>query len=276
LNETAEVACVSPFYLSHVFAQVMGIPYSQYLNYIKINMAYRDLASTGDSILDILLRHGFNNAKTFNKAFKSQIGCSPSEYRKEVRQGRRDRYIPYPRVEDKPGSYVNFKSPVVMPQTPYRAYSLQTGKTSCRSGSVQTITIDSPGRKDCGIKTTPLDRYYLKMIGHSRAGDLLRKGVQEHFILVQKEIGFEYIRFFGIFDDEMCIITKEGLYNWTYVDEVFDFLAEIGLRPFVNFSFMPSARRQVMQRYFTIREMLRPLPVGKNGGIWSNLSCGIA
>ncbi len=44
---------------------------------------------------------------------------------------------------------------------------------------------------------------------------------------MQSEIGFNYIRFHGIFNDDMMIynISPEGNveYNWTYVDELLDF-----------------------------------------------------
>jgi xylan 1,4-beta-xylosidase len=96
------------------------------------------------------------------------------------------------------------------------------------------ITVDSKQN------TRPLDLYFLNMIGQARASDFLRDGVREHCRLIQKEIGFEYIRFFGIFNDEMCIFNGEGRYIWTYVDEVFDFLLGINLKPFVVFCFMPS------------------------------------
>ncbi len=60
-----------------------------------------------------------------------------------------------------------------------------------------------------------------------RAAEGLRANVQKQLRELQDEIGFEYIRFHGIFTDEMMIynLDKEGniSYNWTYVDELFDF-----------------------------------------------------
>lgn len=63
-----------------------------------------------------------------------------------------------------------------------------------------------------------------------RAHEGLRSNWRQQLVEMQKEIGFNYIRFHGIFMDEMMIYNKtppEGNieYNWTYVDELFDFFS---------------------------------------------------
>jgi AraC-like DNA-binding protein len=128
LETIAAVAYVSPFYLSRLFAQGMGMSYSQYLNYVKVNMAQRDLVTSDDSITDIFPRHGFGSAKTFDKVFKAYLGCSPSKYRKSYRASENESvllpFIRHPQAEDRPGSYFDFKDPVVLPGTLYREYEL--------------------------------------------------------------------------------------------------------------------------------------------------------
>jgi AraC-like DNA-binding protein len=39
------------------------------------------LRTTGRSITDIACSVGFNNISHFNRVFRKQIGCSPSQYR---------------------------------------------------------------------------------------------------------------------------------------------------------------------------------------------------
>ncbi|GHV66996.1 hypothetical protein AGMMS49928_03010 [Spirochaetia bacterium] len=238
LSAVAAAAFVSPFYLSHLFTQAMGISFSQYLNYVKVNMAQRDLAMTKDTIIEIMARHGFANAKTFNRVFKSQTGCSPSEYRKNALSGNGKNFTPPPSPlgEKMPGNYVNFYAHTAVPKMSYREKSASiTGTTEfIPREHTRNITIKKGGQ------TKPLDRYFLKMAGQARAGDFLRRGVQDHYRILQKEIRFEYIRFHGIFNDEMCVVADDDRYNWTYVDEVFDFLREVNLRPFIELSFMPT------------------------------------
>ena len=67
--------------------------------------------------------------------------------------------------------------------------------------------------------------------------------VQQQIIKIQQEIGFRYLRFHGILDQELHIY--QGMENgqvkccFTYFDMVIDFLLDQGLRPFLEFSFIP-------------------------------------
>jgi xylan 1,4-beta-xylosidase len=51
----------------------------------------------------------------------------------------------------------------------------------------------------------------------------------------------EQIRFHGIFDDDMSVMSNDGSYNWYNVDLVYDYMLSLGVRPYVELSFMPSA-----------------------------------
>jgi xylan 1,4-beta-xylosidase len=237
LNEIAEIVYVSPYYLSHFFTQAMGMTYSQYLNYVKVSMAKQSISTTDDTITDILSRSGFSKAKTFNRVFKEIVGCSPSDYRKFVHGGSE---ISLPSFEKTHlGSYVNYQSPIAIPHTLYRVHNGEERKTDADSsggtGNFDFRNINVSVKESMG----KLDGYFRKLIGTARASDFLRMEVQEHFRAVIKEIGFEYVRFHGIFDDVMCVVLDDGRFNWTYIDDVFDFLLEINLKPFIEFSFMP-------------------------------------
>ncbi len=94
--------------------------------------------------------------------------------------------------------------------------------------------IDQPGR--------PIEPYWKKCIAAGRAGEGLREGWRNQLREVQRQIGFEYIRFHGIFHEDMMIYREENgapVYNWQYLDELFDFLLSINLRPLLELSFMP-------------------------------------
>ncbi|GAB3418606.1 cellulase family glycosylhydrolase [Niabella aquatica] len=85
---------------------------------------------------------------------------------------------------------------------------------------------------------------FAECIGAGRANEGLRADWQQQLALVQKEIGFKYIRFHGLLHDDMDVYkedkkTGEAIYNWQYVDKLFDFLLSIKMRPFVEFGFMP-------------------------------------
>lgn len=86
-------------------------------------------------------------------------------------------------------------------------------------------------------------RYYTKCITAGRANEGLRADWQEQLKMVQKEIGFEYIRFHGIFHDDMAIYDEDEngkpQFYFGYFDKLFDFLKSIKLKPILELGFMP-------------------------------------
>jgi len=94
----------------------------------------------------------------------------------------------------------------------------------------------------------PYMAHWKRLACAGRAAEGLREGWRNQLRKARSEIGFEYLRFHGIFHDDMMVyreIPEDGggtrvIYNWHYVDELFDFLLSIGIRPFLELGFMPS------------------------------------
>lgn len=75
----------------------------------------------------------------------------------------------------------------------------------------------------------------------------LRENVQEHLKMVQADIGFSFVRGHGLFSEPMGIYQeyavngkKQVVYNFTYLDRVFDRYLENGIRPLIELGFMPA------------------------------------
>jgi xylan 1,4-beta-xylosidase len=87
------------------------------------------------------------------------------------------------------------------------------------------------------------DRFPHLVVGAGRAAEGLRADWQRDLALVRRECGFEYVRFHGLLQDELGVYTEDRqgrpVYNFQYVDEVYDAILDAGLRPFVEFGFMP-------------------------------------
>ncbi len=108
---------------------------------------------------------------------------------------------------------------------------------------------------DATAPTTPFPHVWEQTFGSGRAVLALRDDYRQNLRAVHAATGFSAIRFHGIFNDEVGIydpdaVTKNpGLaaekvetaspYNFSYVDQIYDGLLEIGVRPFVEISFMP-------------------------------------
>lgn len=90
--------------------------------------------------------------------------------------------------------------------------------------------------------------------------------------MLQEAIGFSYIRFHGLFHDEMmvCRTDEDGsrYYTWTYIDDLFDFLLSIGLRPFVELGFMPEALASGQETVFFWKGNITP---PKDPSAWVDL-----
>ena len=90
---------------------------------------------------------------------------------------------------------------------------------------------------------SPRDRFPQLVVGAGRAAEGLRADWQRDLKLVQRECGFEYLRFHGLLQDELGVYSEDRqgrpVYNFQYIDAVYDAILGAGMRPFVEFGFMP-------------------------------------
>ena len=75
LTTLAEHLHLSVQYLSKVFKDCFHMKFSEYVNLLRIQHAEHDLRYSDESVTDIALNHGFANAATFNKYFRTTHGC---------------------------------------------------------------------------------------------------------------------------------------------------------------------------------------------------------
>ncbi|MBL8027629.1 MAG: hypothetical protein JNL74_14505 [Fibrobacteres bacterium] len=89
-----------------------------------------------------------------------------------------------------------------------------------------------------------LDRSVLNTIASCHAYLALREDYREQLRELQEEMKFNYLRCHGIFSDQMGVYREyvhgQPVFNFQLVDKVYDFFLSIGIRPFVELSFMPS------------------------------------
>lgn len=114
----------------------------------------------------------------------------------------------------------------------------------------ETIVVDpsAPGR--------PFPHFWERMFGSGRAVLTLRESYREDLRAVRRVTAFSYVRFHAIFHDELGLYgeDKDGnpVYNFSYIDQIYDGLLANGVRPFVELSFMPGAlaSTQVRQSFW--------------------------
>jgi xylan 1,4-beta-xylosidase len=110
-------------------------------------------------------------------------------------------------------------------------------ESQARHPSINTVTGAPPSAQ--------LRKPWKKAIATGYAPLLLREDLQSHLAILQREIGYRYCRFHGIFHDDMAVVArrKDGslAFRWAQVDKVLDALQRLGLRPRVELSSMPVA-----------------------------------
>jgi xylan 1,4-beta-xylosidase len=91
----------------------------------------------------------------------------------------------------------------------------------------------------------PFPHFWEQMFGSGRAILSLRESYRRDLRTMKASTGIQYVRFHAIFDDEVGVYSEDAqgrpVYNWSYVDQIYDGLLDNGVRPFVEMSFMPRA-----------------------------------
>jgi len=96
---------------------------------------------------------------------------------------------------------------------------------------------------DANAPSHPFPHFWEQMFGSGRAVLTLRDSYRRDLREVKQVTDFKYVRFHAIFHDEVGLYDEDGqgrpVYNFSYVDQIYDGLLANGVRPFVELSFMP-------------------------------------
>ncbi|MEO5760156.1 MAG: glycosyl hydrolase [Mesorhizobium sp.] len=110
-------------------------------------------------------------------------------------------------------------------------------------------------RCDLGSQGEEFPHFWEHTVGSGHATLALRSDWQAQMRRARDELGFRHVRFHGLLDDDMGTLIDQNdqpLYSFFNTDQIFDFLLSIGMRPFVELSFMPtmlSSTSQIIFRY---------------------------
>ncbi|HVN46860.1 MAG TPA: hypothetical protein VMT66_16645 [Steroidobacteraceae bacterium] len=114
--------------------------------------------------------------------------------------------------------------------------ALAAGPLPAQPAENLTIDATAPAR--------PFPHFWEHMFGSGRAVLSLRDSYREDLRAVRALTAVGYIRFHDLLDDDMGVYSLgphgEPVYNFSYVDQVYDGLLANGVRPLVELSFMPA------------------------------------
>ena len=110
--------------------------------------------------------------------------------------------------------------------------------------------------------SSPLKHAWRECICVGRAAEILTAPVQAQLRRAQKDIGYRRIRFHASFHDELGVVAAnpDGTvrYRWALVDQIYDFLVEIGLDPIVELNPMPKAIASGDHTFFDYKMNVTP------------------
>lgn len=96
---------------------------------------------------------------------------------------------------------------------------------------------------DADAPSTPFPHFWEQMFGSGRAILSLRESYRDDLRAVKQITAFKYVRFHGILNDEVGVYNEDEhgnpVYNFAYVDQIYDGLLKNNVRPFVEIGFMP-------------------------------------
>jgi xylan 1,4-beta-xylosidase len=124
-----------------------------------------------------------------------------------------------------------------------REKPLQATRSSVAARESAPAVLHETINVDPNAPSHPFPHFWEQMFGSGRAVLSLRASYRRDLREVKKATGFQYIRFHGIFDRDVGVYSEDAgghpVYNFSYVDHIYDGLLDNGVRPFVELSFMP-------------------------------------
>ncbi|MHB8128003.1 MAG: GH39 family glycosyl hydrolase [Mobilitalea sp.] len=241
-------------YMSKMFKRYFGMTFSDYLTNIRLQSSLSELQRGEQTVEVISERFGFPSSRSYISFFKKKYDITPGEYRK--------------RFSYQNGSDLRLYSDGLEVS---RSHELEL-LTKYLENPVVTRSISSSlplnlsEIPECNIKESrsSFPHYYQKLTSIGCAYDILSAENQVILRALQSEIGFEYIIFHGLFDDDMMVYGEsksgEPETNFGYIDMAFDFLLSIGLKPFVELSYMPRLLARVDAHFTNLDSSCISLP----------------
>ncbi len=222
LQDLADLLYLSPSYVSKYVKQQSGHSFYHLLNSIRLARATEDMLYTDDPITKIALDNGFASVAAFDKVFKEAYGQTPSEFRgtrREASDARGDADGPWrQQVHERVRGYLEHND--VGPDD----------AATCRLGV--SVKMGDPA---CGRWNGASNR----VMSVGTALDLLGAQVQRQVLEARDELGYEYVRFWGVFDADLYLdVHAPGeRRNYGRLDAAIDFLVHNHLKPYVDLGF---------------------------------------
>lgn len=227
LQDIANEFNLNPQYLSRYFKAKVGVSFKKKLDNMRLNKSLLALQITDETVTEIALKYGFPDSKAYYRVFKEVLGTTPREYRDaykvEVENNISKDYLSINSNESLANLFKYLKKGGNNQEIPKR--------------ESQSVTVDLTKTK------RSINHTFTNLLTFGYAPLALRNDFKQQLNQIQKEIGFKYVRFHGIFADQLLVYNtkSDGTYyfNFNNVDVILDHLLEAKVKPFIEIGFMP-------------------------------------
>lgn len=86
LRELGETLHLTPCYLAHLFKDATGYSIKRYALLCRLAAVRELLAGTDRSVTDICAQTGFSDISNLSCYFRREVGCTPTQYRRQIQQ----------------------------------------------------------------------------------------------------------------------------------------------------------------------------------------------
>lgn len=228
LDDLSKHAFLSSNYLSQFFRKKLNTTFTNYVYEIRLNHAFYELCNTDKHITDIALDNGFGRVDNFINRFRTKYKVTPGKYRRTLSITNIDNTAPLPQLPPSSRFFALLR------------YSNHKAEPATKIG-LPKKRIHIPISAMTTGKQISHDWRSIVNIGY--ADDCLIMEVQQQLADMQNAIGFDYVRFHGIFSDSMRFYYEDAEGNPTFryalIDLLLDRLLSLGFNLFIEFSFLP-------------------------------------
>ena len=82
-TQVADAFRISSYTLSRMFKTQIGVGFTEYVNFKRLEYAKELLLTTGYSVHEIAFLAGYANDNYFSRIFKANVGMSPTAFREK-------------------------------------------------------------------------------------------------------------------------------------------------------------------------------------------------
>lgn len=224
LSSIAKQFNYSIAYLSRLFKQSLDTNFIDYYDDLRVNNSLNDLLFSNKTIEEIALAHGFENSRSYFRAFTSIYKTYPSQYRKNFKKHSKNTILDSNKLK---------KEAIEKILLLYEQAS-QSGNNPNHEITRDTEALVSIDYKN---KTTTLHSPQTKILQLEDCKLIMDIDVQNCLINIQKDIDFEYITLNNIFEKEMKMLKNNPSdYSFSYIsfDRIISYLKTISLKPYIK------------------------------------------